>query len=153
MSKNLIEKLKLEFEPSIIDMGYELVDMEFIKENDENYLRFYIYSENGIDIDDCEKVSRYLDVKLDEIDPIDVHYYLEVSSPDLNRPLKTDDDLRRNVGEIVEVHLYKKVNGLKDFIGELKEYNSDEINLLSENIGEVVLNRKDISLIKIWLEF
>lgn len=153
MSKNLIEKLKLEFEPSIIDMGYELVDIEFIKENDENYLRFYIYSENGIDIDDCEKVSRYLDVKLDEIDPIDVHYYLEVSSPDLNRPLKTDDDLRRNVGEIIEVHLYKKVNGLKDYIGELKEYNSDEINLLSENIGEVVLNRKDISLIKIWLEF
>lgn len=153
MSKNLIEKLKLEFEPSIIDMGYELVDIEFIKENDENYLRFYIYSENGIDIDDCEKVSRYLDVKLDEIDPIDVHYYLEVSSPDLNRPLKTDDDLRRNVGEIIEVHLYKKVNGLKDYIGELKEYNSEEINLLSENIGEVVLNRKDISLIKIWLEF
>ncbi|MFM1524853.1 MULTISPECIES: ribosome maturation factor RimP [Helcococcus] len=153
MSKNLIEKLKLEFEPSIIDMGYELVDIEFIKENYENYLRFYIYSENGIDIDDCEKVSRYLDVKLDEIDPIDVHYYLEVSSPDLNRPLKTDDDLRRNVGEIIEVHLYKKVNGLKDYIGELKEYNSDEIKLLSENIGEVVLNRKDISLIKIWLEF
>ncbi|MFM1581556.1 ribosome maturation factor RimP [Helcococcus bovis] len=153
MSKNLIEKLKLEFEPSIIDMGYELVDIEFIKENYENYLSFYIYSENGIDIDDCEKVSRYLDVKLDEIDPIDVHYYLEVSSPDLNRPLKTDDDLRRNVGEIIEVHLYKKVNGLKDYIGELKEYNSDEIKLLSENIGEVVLNRKDISLIKIWLEF
>ncbi|MFM1571985.1 ribosome maturation factor RimP [Helcococcus ovis] len=153
MSKNLIEQLKLEFEPNITDMGYELVDIEFIKENGENYLRFYIYSDNGINIDDCEKVSRYLDARLDELDPISVHYYLEVSSPDLNRPLKTDDDLRRNIGRIIEVHLYKKINGIKDYVAILQEYSSDDIILSDDNNEKIILKRKDISLIKIWLEF
>lgn len=153
MSKNLIEQLKLEFEPNINHMGYELIDIEFIKENGENFLRFYIFSENGIDIDDCEKVSRYLDVRLDELDPINVHYYLEVSSPDLNKPLKTDDDLRRNLGQAIEVHLYKKINGIKDYVGILNEYNSDDIILSDENNKKIILKRKDISLIKIWLEF
>ncbi|MFM1541696.1 ribosome maturation factor RimP [Helcococcus ovis] len=153
MSKNLIEQLKLEFEPNITDMGYELVDIEFIKENGENYLRFYIYSDNGINIDDCEKVSRYLDARLDELDPISVHYYLEVSSPDLNRPLKTDDDLRRNIGQIIEVHLYKKINGIKDYVAILQEYSSGDIILSDDNNEKIILKRKDISLIKIWLEF
>jgi len=152
MSNNLINNLKNELEADINDLGYELVDIEFKTESGENYLRFFIYNTEGITIEDCEKVSRFLDVKLDELDPINKQYYLEVSSPDLNRPLKTDDDLRRNIGTIVEVGLYKKINGSKDYQGELISYDNETITL-SVSDQEVILNRSDISIIKVAIIF
>lgn len=152
MVNDLINTLKNEFEDDINKLGYELVDIEFKTENGENFLRFFIYNENGITIGDCEKVSRFLDVKLDELDPINKQYYLEVSSPDLNRPLKTDDDLRRNIGTIVEVGLYKKINGSKNYQGELISYDSENITLLIDD-EEIVLERKDISIIKVAIIF
>lgn len=152
MVNDLINKLKNEFEHDINELGYELVDIEFKTESGENFLRFFIYNEEGITIEDCEKVSRFLDVKLDELDPINKQYYLEVSSPDLNRPLKTDDDLRRNLGTIVEVGLYKKINGSKNYQGELISYDDDSITLeIYEE--EIKLERKDISIIKVAIIF
>ncbi|EHR34430.1 ribosome maturation factor RimP [Helcococcus kunzii] len=152
MVNDLINKLKNEFEHDINELGYELVDIEFKTESGENFLRFFIYNEEGITIEDCEKVSRFLDVKLDELDPINKQYYLEVSSPDLNRPLKTDDDLRRNLGTIVEVGLYKKINGSKNYQGELISYDDDSITLEIDE-EEVKLERKDISIIKVAIIF
>lgn len=153
MSKELIEQLKNDLEKDIVEMGYELVDIEFVNESGENYLRFFIYNEKGTSIDDCEKVSRFLDVKLDELDPIEAQYYLEVSSPDLNRPLKNDDDLRRNLGVDLEVHLYKKINSSKDFIGKLVDYDQDSISLELENEEVIKFDKKDISLIKVAIVF
>lgn len=152
MVNDLINKLKNDFEHDINELGYELVDIEFKTESGENFLRFFIYNEEGITIEDCEKVSRFLDVKLDELDPINKQYYLEVSSPDLNRPLKTDDDLRRNLGTIVEVGLYKKINGSKNYQGELISYDDDSITLEIDE-EEVKLERKDISIIKVAIIF
>lgn len=152
MVNDLINKLKNEFEHNINELGYELVDIEFKTESGENFLRFFIYNEEGITIEDCEKVSRFLDVKLDELDPINKQYYLEVSSPDLNRPLKTDDDLRRNLGTKVEVGLYKKINGSKNYQGELISYDDDSITLEIDE-EEVKLERKDISIIKVAIIF
>lgn len=152
MKKNNIEELKGIFSREVEDLGYELVDIEFVNESGENFLRFYIYSSEGVSLDDCEIVSRHLDSRLDELDPIEESYFLEVSSPDLNRPLSTNDDLRRNLGVEIIVNLYKKIDGSKSFEGILSDYDDDSITL--ENNNEVrKLQRKDISIIKILVRF
>jgi len=92
---DLITNLKETFEDDINNLGYELVDIEFRTTKDGKILTFFIYDQDGITIDDCEKVSTFLDEKLDELDLIKGQYYLEVSSQDLSRPLKTDRDLYR----------------------------------------------------------
>lgn len=152
MSKQLINQLKTELEKDINGLGYELVDIEFVTEMGERYLRFYIYHEDGIHVDDCEKVSVYLDEKLDELDLIKSSYYLEVSSPDLSRPLKTDDDLRRNLGVLLDVNLYKKVNNKKEYRAVLIDYDKDKL-VLDEDGKEITIERKDVSKISIAIVF
>lgn len=153
MSDNLIENLRFQLEPEIEELGYELIDLEFVNEDGENRLRFYIYKEDGVSLDDTEIVSRYLDTRLDELDPIESSYYLEVSSPDLNRPLKTSDDLRRNLGNEINIHLYKKIDGSKEYEGFLDSYDEENIVLELEDKTKKTFNRKDVSLIKIVIRF
>lgn len=152
MSKELINSLKEAFNDDIEQMGYELVDIELINESGEKYLRFYIYKEGGIGIDDCEQVSKFLDPKLDELDLIKTSYYLEVSSPDLNRPLKTDDDLRRNLGILLDISLYRKINNKKEYRGVLTDYDSESICLKVDN-EELKFDRKDVSKIVVAIVF
>lgn len=152
MSKQLIEELKKYFEKDISDLGYELVDIEFVTEAGERYLRFYIYNEEGIGIDDCEKVSTFVDPKLDELDLISSSYYLEVSSPDLSRPLKTDADLRRNLGVILDISLYRKIDNLKEYRGELVDFNDETITLMI-NEDKKEFNRKDVSKVEVAIIF
>lgn len=152
MSKQLINRLTEELEKDIVDLGYELVDIEFVTESGEKYLRFYIYHPDGIGIEDCEKASKMLDVRLDELDLISSSYYLEVSSPDLNRPLKTDDDLRRNIGVLLDLNLYRKINNKKEYRAVLLDYN-DETLTLEENGTNVEIDRKDISKITVAIVF
>lgn len=153
MSNKSIDNLKEIFKPEIENLGYELVDIEFIQESGEFYLRFYIYHEDGINLDDCEIVSKHLDIRLDELDLINRQYYLEVSSPDLNRPLSTDDDLRRNLGIELDINLYKKINGKKTYSGVLVDYDESTISLEMEDGKTISLDREDISLIKVMLKF
>lgn len=153
MQNKLLEDLRVQLEPEIENLGYELVDLEFVHEDGENRLRFYIYKEDGVSLDDTEIVSRYLDTRLDEIDPIETSYYLEVSSPDLNRPLKTDDDLRRNLGNEISVHLYRKIDGFKEFEGYLDSYDKENLVIELEDGNKKSFNRKDISNIKIVIRF
>lgn len=153
MQNKLLEDLIAQLEPEIENLGYELVDLEFVHEDEENRLRFYIYKEDGVSLDDTEIVSRYLDNRLDEIDPIETSYYLEVSSPDLNRPLKTDDDLRRNLGNEISVHLYRKIDGSKEYEGYLDSYDKDNIIIELEDGIKKSFNRKEISNIKIVIRF
>ncbi len=152
MSKELINSLKEAFNDDIEQMGYELVDIELINESGEKYLRFYIYKEGGIGIDDCEQVSKFLDPKLDELDLIKTSYYLEVSSPDLNRPLKTDDDLRRNLGILLDISLYRKINNKKEYRGVLTDYDFESICLKVDN-EELKFDRKDVSKIVVAIVF
>lgn len=98
---------------------YELIDVEFIKEGPYWYLRIYIDKPGGVTIDDCQAVSEEVSEKLDKIDPIEQSYFLEVSSPGLDRPLKKEKDFEKYKGETVEVKTFQVVNGKKIFEGEL----------------------------------
>lgn len=146
---DLIEKLKSALEDDIENLGYELVDLEFIGGKDGKRLIFYIYNEEGITIDDCEKVSGFLDEKLDELDLIKSSYYLEVSSQDLSKPLKTDKDLLRNKDELLKIKLK---NG--DLIlAKMKDIKEDSIIFTKENGENVEINKTDIKEIKIEIVF
>lgn len=145
---DLIARLKQEFEKDIENLGYELVDIEFVSEGKDKFLRFFIYKDGGINVDDCEKVSGFLDEKLDELDIIKNAYYLEVSSPDLSRPLKTDRDLERNKNELLEV----KLKTGEVFIGKIKEiHDKDYVFLINEE--EKQIDKDSIKTIKIEIVF
>lgn len=129
MNKKEIDNLKAILGPELLEIGYELVDLEMERKSRENYLSFYIYKDGGIDLEDCEKASRYLDKRLDELDPIPQFYYLEVSSPDLNRPLKTERDLERNIGEKIKLTFFKKIDNEKTKSGILLGFDEESIEL------------------------
>ncbi|ROR30816.1 ribosome maturation factor RimP [Mobilisporobacter senegalensis] len=140
-------------EPIIKDTNFELVDVEYVKEGGNFFLRVYIDKPGGITIDDCELVSRALSDLLDKHDFIPDAYILEVSSPGLGRQLKKDKDFARSIGEEVEIKLYKAINKQKDFFGILKAYNKDTITIEQENESEMILERKDIAMIRLALDF
>ena len=145
---DLISKLKENLENDINELGYELVDIEFVNEGKNKILRFYIYKDGGITIDDCEKTSNFLSEKLDEIDLIKSFYYLEVSSPDLSRPLKTDRDLERNKDELLEV----KFKDGEKFVGKIKEIKEDSLIFTLED-EEKEIGKSEIKTIKIEIVF
>ncbi|MGM0395526.1 MAG: ribosome maturation factor RimP [Bacillota bacterium] len=134
------------------ELGYELVDVEYLKENGDYYLRVYIHKPEGINLDDCQIVSENLSSRLDEDDIIQKAYYLEVSSPGLDRPLKTDRDLERNLEKEVEVSLYKPLDGVKKYEGILKSYDGDSIEL--ETVEKMVrIPRDAVSLVRLTIKF
>ena len=103
--------------PIVEEYGYELVDVEYVKEGGTWYLRAYIDKPGGVSIDDCEAVSRRLSDLLDEKDYIEDSYIMEVSSPGLGRPLKKDKDFERSMGEEVEIRTYRMIDKQKEFSG------------------------------------
>lgn len=133
---DIVERLA---EPIVREAGVELVDVEYKKEGANWYLRVFIDKPEGIDIDDCSRVSEQLSDRLDEVDPIPNAYFLEVSSPGAERPLKKPSDFERAVGEFVHISLYEPLNGKKSFEGILLEY-SEESLTLSYNAKGVMKN-------------
>ncbi len=143
------EKLKSVVE----EMGYELVDVSFEKDGGGMNLVFTIDNDNGVTIDDCELVSKKLDPLLDELNPTDDKpYTLVVSSPGLDRPLKTDRDLKRNLGNEVEVSLFAKIDGQKLFKGVLKAFDEKTVTLQTES-GELSFDRNKIASTKLVIKF
>ena len=138
--------------PILEENHFELVDVEYVKEGSDWYLRAYIDKEGGIAINDCEMVSRAFEQKLDEADLISDPYILEVSSPGLTRPLKKERDFKRNLGKPVEIHLYKPINKQKEFVGTLKAFD-DETVTIDEDGTEVTLKRSEISIIRQYFEW
>ena len=124
--------------------GVGLWDVRFVKEGANWYLRIIIDSENGISIDDCTNVHHAVDPILDEADPIDRAYYLEVCSPGLERELTRDEHYAAMVGEKVKIKLYKAIDGVKEFGGELKLGDKEKVVLNTEN-GEIEFARNEIS--------
>ena len=116
-------------QPIIDANNFELVDVEFVKEGSEWYLRVYIDKDGGITVDDCEVVSRAFNEILDREDYIQEQYIFEVSSPGLLRPLKKEKDYKRSIGKKIDIKLFKAVEKCKEFTGILKEYNDDTITL------------------------
>ncbi len=133
---------------------FEVVDVEFVKENNEYYLRIFadMDKEGGISIDDCVEISRLLSDWLDKEDFISEAYTLEVSSPGLGRTLKKDRDLIRENGREVEIKLYKPLNGSKEFCGILRSFDESGITIEIEGV-ESTFARKDISLVRLALDF
>lgn len=139
--------------PITEELGFELVDVEYVKEGSTWYLRVYIDKPGGITVDDCEVVNRRVGDKLDELDYIEDSYIFEVSSPGLGRPLKKDKDFNRSLGEEVEVRLFRPVERSKEFVGLLKAFDKDTITLELENEEELVLERNAIALIRLTFDF
>lgn len=142
--------------PIIEERGFELVDVEYVKEGANYYLRVYADKEGGITINDCADVSRALNPLLDAYekefkDP----YILEVSSPGLLRPLKKDKDFARNLGKMIEIKLFKPLENskVKEFEAELKEYDEKTITVLSEDDEETVIDRSNLALVRLAFEF
>ena len=142
--------------PIIEERGFELVDVEYVKEGSNYYLRVYADKEGGITINDCVDVSRSLNPLLDEYDKeFKDPYILEVSSPGLLRPLKTDKDFARNLGKMVEIKLFRPLeeSKVKEFEAELKEYSEKTITVLTEEEEELVIDRSNLALIRLAFEF
>ena len=104
-SANTEKRIEELIQPTVTEMGYELVDVEFVKEGPNWYLRIFIDKEGGVTIDDCEAVSKTLEKIFDEKDPIEQAYFLEISSPGIDRPLKKKEDFIKYNGEMVDVKL------------------------------------------------
>ncbi|WP_068786012.1 ribosome maturation factor RimP [Paenibacillus phocaensis] len=113
--------------PYLEENGFELVDVEYVKEGSNWFLRVFVDKDGGIDIDDCGRISEYLSEKLDENDPIPSAYFLEVSSPGAERPLKKAEDVSKAVGKDVFVTTYEPVDGLKEFEGRLLSFDGGEM--------------------------
>lgn len=154
MSKHRIEQLVQSYlEPIMGKYNFELVDVEYVKEGTNWYLRVFIDKEGGVTIDDCELVSRSLEVKLDEEDPIENAYILEVSSPGLDRPLKKDADFERFKGEIVDIKLYKPINKKKEYRGELVGLKDNIVTIIDEDNNTLSFSRNDIAIIRLAILF
>ena len=136
--KGVAEVVRALAEPIADSFGYMLWDVEFVREGSKRILRLTIDSEEGVGVDDCEKMHRAIDPVLDEADPIEEAYYLEVSSPGIERELRTDAHIDYCVGADVEVKLYAPVNGSKVFRGEL-------LPLLENGSVEILVGEQKLS--------
>jgi len=139
--------------PLMEEFGFELVDVEFVKEGDTKYLRTYIDKDGGITIDDCEKVARRMNDLLDEEDFIEESYVFEVSSPGLDRPLKKEKDFIRNMGKEVEIRAYRAIEGQKEFFGILTGYTEDTVTIVTEEEETKTFEKKEIALIRLAFDF
>lgn len=129
MSSNVIRETEELILPILKEKEMELVDIEYVKEGPNWFLRVYIDKENGLDISDCGEVSEQLSEKLDETDPIKGAYFLEVSSPGAERPLKTKADFTKNINNNIYVTLYEQVNGEKAYEGKLQSFRDDIVEI------------------------
>lgn len=151
--KNSEKKVEELLIPIIEEKNLELVDIEFVKEGPNWYLRIYIDKENGVSIDDCEAVSKAVEKKLDETDPIEQAYILEVSSPGIDRPLKKEKDFIKYAGEIVDIKLYKPFDGKKEYQGELKGLQDKIVTIVEENGNKISFSQKEIASIRLAVIF
>ena len=153
MSRKDIEaKTEALLMPILDEFGFELWDVEYVKEGSEYYLRAYIDKEGGITIDDCVDVSRKLSYRLYEDDFIDSELILEVSSPGLGRTLKSDRDFTKSIGRDTDIKLYKPIDKVKEFEGILKAFDNDTLTFLIDG-NERVFNKSEVASVKLHVEF
>ena len=144
------EKVESLIKEKIQGLGYELYDVQYAIEGKDYFLRVFIDKEDGIDLNDCEKVSNEINPLLDEKDFIKEMYFLEVSSPGIERVLRKDEHLKDSIGKEIEVKLFKPIEKQKEFVGILEDYNEEKIILgLEENEEKIEIERKNISLMKL----
>ena len=138
--------------PIVEANAVEIYDVEYVKEGSDYYLRAYIDKSDGVNIIDCENVSRALSDALDREDFIPDAYILEVSSPGLGRTLKKDRHLEKSIGQDVEIRLYKPENGTKEYEGVLESFDAETITI-SDGEREYSFSRNNIAIIRLALDF
>ncbi|MGN0304978.1 MAG: ribosome maturation factor RimP [Lachnospiraceae bacterium] len=138
--------------PIVENFGVEIYDVEYVKEGSDWYLRAYIDKEAGVNIVDCENVSRALSQKLDEADFIEDAYILEVSSPGLGRTLKKEKHFEKAMGQEVEVRTYKPIDKCKEFVGILQAYQNGDITILMGD-EERTFAKADVALVRLTFDF
>jgi ribosome maturation factor RimP len=146
--EQLIENTRELVKPIVDELGYEFYHIEFVKEDNENFLRIYIDSPKGISLEDCEKVSRPVSDMLDVKDPIPDSYYLEVSSPGINRYLYTDKHLEKYQGRLILIKLSSSIEGKKAFAGTLINHTEDEV-IMKVDEQEMHIPRKKVKSINL----
>ncbi len=139
--------------PVLKELGLELWDVHFEKEGSSWFLRYFIDKEGGVTIGDCEAVSRAVDKLLDEADPIDQSYVLEVSSPGVERRLTRDAHFAQFAGHLVAVRLIRPVEGMRDFVGTLSGKNGDTITILLEDDVEMNYTKNEAAWTKLYFDF
>ncbi len=130
-------------QPFLDQEGFELVEVEYVKEGGSYFLRVYVDKEGGIDIDECGRISEYLSEQLDRKDPIPDAYILEVSSPGAERPLRKPEDFRRAVGKDVYITTSEPIDGKKEFEGELVSYEEDSLTVKIGKKGKLTVIPKE----------
>jgi ribosome maturation factor RimP len=138
--------------PIVEEQGFELVDVEYVKEAGNWYLRGYIDKPGGITVNDCEAVSRKFSDRLDEDDFIEDSYIMEISSPGLDRPLKKEKDFARSMGKAVEIRTYRPIEKQKEFSGVLTAYDDNSVTI-DEDGALRTFDKKEIALIRLKIEF
>lgn len=144
MKKSVKDTVRELIEPTVNSLGYMIWDILYSKIGADYHLEITIDKEGGIDIDDCEKVHRAIDPIIDEADPIEDFYYLEVSSPGIERELRTDEHITLSIGQRVEAKLFAEREGKKSVKGTLAAYDGG-ILLINEGDTEARLDKKDIA--------
>lgn len=147
------QKTETLLEPIITRLGFELVDVEYVKEGGQWYLRAYIDKPGGITVDDCEAVSREFSDILDEKDYIEDSYIMEISSPGLGRPLKKEKDYKRNLDKEVEIRTYRMIDKRKEFTGILKAYDADTVTIELDDETLKTFEKGEIALIRQAFDF
>lgn len=136
-------------QPLIDANNFELVDVEFVKEGSDWYLRVYIDKDGGITVDDCELISRAFNEILDREDYISEQYIFEVSSPGLMRPLKKEKDYKRSVGKLIDIKFYKPVDKCKEFTGVLDSYDKDTVTIKMDDDTQKTFDRSNLAMIRL----
>ena len=136
-------------QPLIDANNFELVDVEFVKEGSDWYLRVYIDKDGGITVDDCELISRAFNEILDREDYISEQYIFEVSSPGIMRPLKKEKDYNRSVGKLIDIKLYKPVDKCKEFTGVLDSYDKDTVTIKMDDDTQKTFDRSNLAMIRL----
>ena len=154
---NITEEVEKLVIPIVAELDLELVDVEFIKEGRDWFLRVYIDTPNGsIDIEQCSQVSEKLSEELDRTDPIPQNYFLEVSSPGAERPLKKEEDFQKAIGQFVFIKTYEAINDMKEFEGYLLAYGPEgaevEIRIKTRKLT-VVIGQEKIALARLAIDF
>lgn len=150
---NAVESLAFEVGDAVAEnLGFTLVDAQFVKEGKEKYLRLFVDKDGGIGIDDCETFSRAFEQEFDERDPVDGGYILEVSSPGLDRRLKTEREFKYYIGREVDVKLFKPCELGKEFSGILAEYENGTVFIECADM-RMEINPKDAAYIRLHFEF
>ena len=141
MKKSVKDTVRDAIEPTVNELGYRIWDVLYSKVGADYHLEITIDADDGINIDDCEKVHRAIDPILDEVDPIENFYYLEVSSPGIERELRTDEHILLSIGQKVEAKLFVQKEGKKSFMGILTEFDGNSLTF--DCSGEITVIPKN----------